>query len=218
MILFFKAATIVFAITLSVYSSAADVTVTVLDSSGQPVPNLALSLDGTNQATKGTKPQMQVMDQVNTQFSPFVLLVQKGAKVSFPNSDSVKHHVYSFSDAKSFELKLYRDRKPSPLPFQKAGEVTLGCNVHDWMIGYIYVVDTPYFGKTNKEGQLTINLPPDSYTLLLHSPLLSGADTNKHVNFIINKAELTQQLEIRLAQPMLPNLSEFEDGDEFDAY
>lgn len=97
-----------------------------------------------------------VMDQKNRMFIPHVLAVQTGTSVQFPNSDDVRHHVYSFSPAKPFQLPLYKGTPANPEVFDKAGVVTLGCNIHDQMSAFIVVVDTPYFEKTAASGQAVL--------------------------------------------------------------
>jgi plastocyanin len=89
-----------------------------------------------------------VMDQKNRMFIPHVLPVQTGTSVNFPNSDDVRHHVYSFSPAKTFQLPLYKGTPSNPEVFDRAGVVTLCCNIHDQMSAFIIVVDTPFFAKT----------------------------------------------------------------------
>ena len=89
-----------------------------------------------------------VMDQRNRMFIPHVLPVQTGTSVQFPNSDDVRHHVYSFSAAKTFQLPLYKGTPANPEVFDRAGVATLGCNIHDQMSAFIVVVDTPFFAKT----------------------------------------------------------------------
>lgn len=195
-------------------ATANKVTINIQQSNQAAAKEIGISFTPKIKSTSHS-PAPQIMDQVNTQFQPHVLMVQKGAKVSFPNSDSVKHHVYSFSKAKPFELKLYRDRKPDPLPFEKTGDVTLGCNIHDWMVGYIYVVDTPFFGKSDETGALTIDLPVGEYTLTLHSPQLQAED--KKITKVFDSSKL-QNIEISLSQPLLKTKAEFESSDEFDAY
>ena len=93
------------------------------------------------------------MDQRGSQFVPHVLPVQAGTSVTFPNSDQIRHQVYSFSASKRFELPLYAGTSASPIRFDQPGIVVLGCNIHDWMIGYVVVLDTPYFGKTGERRQ-----------------------------------------------------------------
>ncbi len=111
------------------------------------------------------------MDQRNEQFVPHVLPVRTGTLVRFPNSDNVRHHVYSFSRPKPFELKLYSGVPQSAIEFDKPGEVVLGCNIHDHMLGYIYVVDTPFFAVTDSLGKAEIReLPEGPYRLELWHP------------------------------------------------
>lgn len=99
-----------------------------------------------------------VMDQRDLQYSPYVIAVQAGTLVSFPNSDDIRHHVYSFSPAKRFELRLYHGTTAEPVLFDEPGKVVLGCNIHDSMLGYIFVVDTPYFALTDANGEASVNL------------------------------------------------------------
>ncbi|MBV8519053.1 MAG: methylamine utilization protein [Acidobacteria bacterium] len=107
-----------------------------------------------------------VMDQKNRMFIPHVLPVQTGTAVSFPNSDDVRHHVYSFSPAKTFQLPLYKGTPANPVVFDKAGVVTLGCNIHDSMSAFIVVVDTPFFEKTGADGRVTLpDLDAGRYTV-----------------------------------------------------
>lgn len=113
--------------------------------------------------------------QRERQFDPYISVVQTGTQVKFPNRDEVSHHVYSFSAAKSFEFPLYRQQSPDPVLFDRNGVVVLGCNIHDWMLAYIVVVDTPYFAQF-KDSQLRLALPDGQYTVSLWHPGLHAAD------------------------------------------
>ncbi|MBY0511590.1 MAG: methylamine utilization protein [Rhodospirillaceae bacterium] len=123
------------------------------------------------QVKPGTK---AVMVQEHKQFVPFVLPVQIGTTVAFPNRDPFRHQVYSFSPAKTFELKLYgNDAAPTvnTATFDKEGPVALGCNIHDNMLAYIYVVGTPHFSATGGDGEGTIaQLPAGSYAVRVWHP------------------------------------------------
>lgn len=105
------------------------------------------------------------MDQVDANFLPGVLPITVGTRVRFPNSDNTLHQVYSFSPTKRFELPLYSGRAAEPILFDTAGVVAIGCNIHDWMIGHIVVLDTPYFAKTDADGHARIEAPPGRYRL-----------------------------------------------------
>lgn len=134
-------------------ASAGAVTVTVTDRDGRPVPDVAVFLesDGTGpvNAPVGTS---AVMDQVDRRFVPHILVVQTGTRVEFPNSDTVAHHVYSFSHPNHFKLPIYKGHAHPPVGFDESGIVVLGCNIHDNMLAYIVVVDTPVFAKTDGDG------------------------------------------------------------------
>lgn len=95
-----------------------------------------------------------VIDQLNTRFVPFVSVVAVGSTVNFPNSDDKRHHVYSFSDARTFELRLYRAGDAPPVMFDRAGLVVLGCNVHDNMKAYLVVSDAPYAAVSDARGRV----------------------------------------------------------------
>lgn len=112
-----------------------------------------------------------VMDQKNRMFIPHVLPVQVGTSVRFPNSDDIRHQVYSFSPAKTFQLPLYAGSPAKPLVFDKEGVVVLGCNIHDQMSAFILVVDTPYFDKTAADGRASLGgMEPGRYTLHVWYP------------------------------------------------
>jgi plastocyanin len=106
-----------------------------------------------------------IMDQKNRSFVPHVLVVQTGTSVSFPNSDNIRHQVYSFSPAKRFQIPLYEGTPAEPITFDKAGVLTLGCNIHDQMSAYIVVVDTPYFASTTEGRAVLDGLPAGTYTV-----------------------------------------------------
>jgi plastocyanin len=117
----------------------------------------------------------QEMVQRNLQFDPFVLIVPVGANVSFPNHDPVRHQVYSFSPAKVFELKLYGRDDTRSVRFDKAGVVALGCNIHDNMVAFIKVVDTPFAAKTDDKGQATLKgLPAGQIQVRIWHPYMKA--------------------------------------------
>lgn len=115
------------------------------------------------------------MSQQGMQFHPFVLVVPVGAEVSFPNLDPVRHHVYSFSAAKPFELKLYGKDETRRVTFDKAGVVAVGCNIHDSMVAFIRVVETPFAGKTAASGEVVLrDLPAGPAVVTIWHPHLKA--------------------------------------------
>lgn len=171
----------------------------VLDIDKKPVKGIVITLipkEGPQSASPDT---LATMAQKEKSFLPRILVVQMGSSIRFPNQDPIKHHVYSFSKPKPFQLKLYRDKDPKPLLFDKPGVVALGCNIHDWMLGYIYVTQTPYFGRTNDKGHLTLKIPPGEYTLTLWHPLLNEAD-QAHSETITVTSATSHQVQLKHRQ------------------
>jgi plastocyanin len=127
--------------------------VQVLDSAKRPLQDAAVyAVPLSGQITPKSNGRRAEIEQRGRKFMPLVSVVQAGTEVSFPNNDTVRHHVYSFSPAKNFELKLYAGVPANPVNFDKPGTVVLGCNIHDKMVAYIQIVDTPWLGKTDADG------------------------------------------------------------------
>jgi len=162
---------------LSSAAQAADLSVSVLDAGGRPVPNAVVTLKAAGaQAAPIRFTWPYSVSQRNVQFDPFVLIVPVGSDVTFPNRDAVRHHVYSFSPVKKFELKLYGKEEARSVRFDKAGVVPLGCNIHDQMIAYIYVVGTPYAARTGTDGVATLRgLPAGAGQMTVWHPLMKTA-------------------------------------------
>ena len=157
-------------------AAAAEVDIKITDRNGAAVPNAVIALYGNAVSAPASTAVKAVMDQRKLQFAPHVLAIQRGTAVRFPNSDDIRHQVYSFSSAKRFNLPLYHGVPAEPVVFEEAGEVALGCNIHDRMIGYIYVVDTPWFASTDANGAATLaNVPDGTYIAKLWYPGLSAA-------------------------------------------
>jgi plastocyanin len=153
---------------------AASLDFTVQDVKGAPVAD-AVVYATSHDAGGASGKKQAIIDQQAKTFIPYVTAVQVGTSIVFPNKDNIRHHVYSLSPAKRFELPLYAGVPASPVLFDKEGFVTLGCNIHDWMIAYVAVLPTPYFQITNRAGRATLkNLPPGKYLIEAWQPLLKG--------------------------------------------
>jgi plastocyanin len=151
---------------------AGSLEVIVKDDKGGPGSDAVVYAVG---AASAAPKKHAVVDQRDKQFIPYVTAVQVGTAVSFPNSDNIRHHVYSFSPAKKFELPLYSGVPAEPVVFDKVGFVTLGCNIHDWMIAYVAVLPTPYFQVTRQDGRAMLkDLPAGQYTVQVWHPALKG--------------------------------------------
>jgi plastocyanin len=159
-------------------AQAGDLHAVVTDARNQPIADAVVSAHPDGKVViPPTTPVRETVDQINMEFVPAVKPILVGSAVNFPNKDNIRHHVYSFSPAKRFELPLYVGTPAEPVVFDRTGVVTIGCNIHDWMIGRIYVVDTPYFGKTGDEGGVRLsNLPAGRYTVRLWHPRMDGVE------------------------------------------
>lgn len=173
-------------------SMAAEVAVTVFDQHGKPLPLAVVSVVGAP-----ATPTVAAMDQVEQLFNPFVLTVPVGSQVSFPNSDNIRHQVYSFSAAKPFELPLYSNQQAPTLEFPQAGVVVLGCNIHDHMRAYIYVSPHQQSTTTNAYGQATVTIADDSESQLrIWYPRMGEQITEEH---LVSVSSEQQQLQVTLA-------------------
>ncbi len=152
---------------------AAPVRLTVLGADGKPLADAVVAVyvaGAPAQAPAGTA--TAELAQRNKRFAPGVLVVQAGTAVHFPNFDTVRHHVYSFSPIKVFEIKLYVGTPAAPVVFDKPGTAVLGCNIHDTMSAYVRVVDTPHFALTDAEGRAAIDLPAGTHPAQVWHPSL----------------------------------------------
>ena len=154
-------------------------TILVVDQFGQPIENVVISFNE-NATSEVDLADVAIMDQINRQFSPRVLVIQKNQAVAFPNSDDTRHHIYSFSKPKPFEIKMYKGGDSKQLTFNQSGIVVLGCNIHDQMVGYIYVADNQHTLLTNAQGKAEI--PTTGLAIQLwHSRLSADKITRKSI-------------------------------------
>jgi plastocyanin len=161
--------------------AAAPLAVVLKDAQGQPVADAVVSLIPTGPAPAPSAAPASTMEitQQGKEFSPYVTAVTVGTTVMFPNQDSVQHHVYSLSKAKKFEFPRYAPGKKEALVFDQPGVVTLGCNIHDWMLAYLVVVPTPWFAKTDAAGRAAPDAPAGSYRLEIWHPRLATPVTRE---------------------------------------
>jgi plastocyanin len=182
--------------------AAAELSVTVRQASGEIIAGVVVVAEPATSAANARSAPKGTVSQKNLMFMPDILVVRTGTSVDFPNGDPVRHQVYSFSSAKKFQLSLYSGSAHAPVLFDKPGLVTLGCNIHDSMIGYVYVTDSPWFGRTDKGGGMRLReLPVGEYTVhIWHPRIKDGADTLQQ-SVSLASAE-TLQLEFKLTKPL----------------
>lgn len=180
-------------------ASAATLDVVARDAAGRPVADAVVTLEVAHPPAGPIRfPWPYVVKQQNISFQPHVLIVPVGAVVTFPNMDKVRHHVYSFSKPKKFELKLYGQEEARTVTFDKPGIIALGCNIHDQMSGFIIAVSTPFAAKTDAAGHASIaNVPAGGATLTLWSPLVRGPGNQLAQPVTIGAAGLSTTVTVR---------------------
>lgn len=149
------------------WAHANELTVQVQDQNGAALEGVVVELLNASN-TSATNTTIHIVDQVDKAFVPEQVVIRQGELVAFPNSDNIRHHVYSFSKAKPFEIKLYKGNSIPPVPFETPGVVVLGCNIHDSMEGYIYVAQSDFHAQTDASGRAVIkgaSVADNSYKL-----------------------------------------------------
>jgi plastocyanin len=186
--------------------AASELSVTVLGAAGAPVRDAVVIAEPAQGAPRPRPGQKAIMDQRNLMFVPDVLVVQTGTAVDFPNSDQVRHQVYSFSGAKTFQLALYAGRAHAPVIFDRAGLVTLGCNIHDSMLGYIYVTDSPWYGRTGADGSVQLHeLAAGEYTVRVWHALLDESGPQLQLRLALGDG-VAGAASFHLQRPLRPPL------------
>lgn len=197
-------------------AQAVTLTVDVLNESGDEiaVTQVVVALHASEASTlRKNNSVVRQIEQTNSQFKPFISAVQVGSSIKFPNRDSFAHHVYSFSEPAKFQSELYSQQESHEIEVSKPGVIVVGCNIHDWMLAYVYVVDTPNFAqpKNNQvqfesieDGEYSVSIWHPSMT----SPIISTVE--------IASASKTVQLRVnlkRIEQIQPPSHSFHEDDD-----
>lgn len=165
---------------------AKEITIKVVDTQTRPVEGLVVYLTPKNtlQALP-SNPLTLMVEQKNKSFAPYVAVTQKGHNIVFENQDNIAHHIYSVSGGNRFDFKIKAGMSKSTQQLHHAEEIAMGCNIHDWMSGYVLVVDTPYYTQTNDKGLARMNLHEGgSYTLTVWHPQLDVE--NYRIEQVIN--------------------------------
>ncbi len=204
----------------SVPAVSGELAVTVRAPGGALVPGVAVVLEPSAPVTAPRRRDKATarIEQRARHFIPQLLVVQKGTLVEFPNNDTVSHQVYSFSPARTFQLSLYKGTAHPPIEFDKAGLVVLGCNIHDDMVGYILVTESPYFGQTDAQGSGRLGgVAAGRYTLRVWSPRIADAPASLQRTVEVGDSGEVA-VEVVLAKALLAAPSPRPERSEWDAY
>jgi plastocyanin len=178
---------------------AADLTVVVRDANGRPVEDAVVTADA---AGRPAPPAGRfVINQRNMRFVPYVMVIPVGSTVEFGNLDPYRHHVYSFSPAKKFELRLFGQGETRPVRFDRPGLVSIGCNIHDSMQAFIQVVETPFARKSDQAGRVTLRgVPASVRQVRVYHPLLRAPGNQMTVSVEAGR-DATVPVTVRLRRP-----------------
>ena len=115
---------------------------------------------------KPPKPVIKTITQKGATFRPRVMPIMVGTSIEWPNQDDIYHNVFSISEAKQFDLELYKSPEVKRVPFDKPGRVDVFCSIHTTMSCVILVLENPWFAISDSKGGYTItNVPAGAYTL-----------------------------------------------------
>jgi plastocyanin len=183
---------------LTSHTFATSIAVQVNDAAGKPVADVVLYAEPEAGGTLPKYLKPASIEQRGLKFLPLVSVVQAGSQISFPNNDKVRHHIYSFSPAKKFDQKLYSGVAAAPQVFDKAGTVVLGCNIHDRMVAYVKIVDTPFFAKSDADGIARIEVPAAGKFTLNAWHFHMSAAANTSVPVVVKAGDPATPVRFRL--------------------
>jgi plastocyanin len=175
---------------------AIDFNIKVVDQNGNAVANAAVETNAS--ATTQAPNQIAIIDQINKRFVPMVIAIQKGQRVNFPNKDNIRHHVYSFSPIRQFSTGLYAGIPADPILFPEPGIATLGCNIHDSMVGYIFVSEWADVAVTQNDGIVKFSTTATPSLVKVWHPWASASHNQQQValNNLQDGDELVVELQI----------------------
>lgn len=199
-----------------IHCNASELQVSVIDNHNQPVEDIVVYVEvSVPQASNEARvEQTLTISQENKAFEPYISVIQKNQQVEFVNKDDITHHIFNASREHGFSFRIRSGNKKNDLKFNQNGQISMGCNIHDWMSGYLLVVDTPYFAKTNQQGQVNLSLTGEGQaTVYIWHPQLAEDNNNTHQP--INLSQSNQKLVFNLKNQLDPIPSQ-ESGDDFD--
>jgi plastocyanin len=192
------------ALFLAAPAAAGTLTVTVVDGSGRPMRDAVVTLVPAEQSrmreAASLLPPGKVIDQRNEAFLPLVTVLPVGGSIVFSNSDHTMHHVYSFATVRQFEFVLNSGEKSAAVRFDRVGIAAIGCNIHDQMISYVYVTDSPWTAISGPDGVIRFDLPAGAYRTSLWHPEMAPGRQVASTSVVIGTAPAAATL----TMPRLP--------------
>jgi plastocyanin len=158
-----------------------------------PIPT-AVFIDGPVAGAPAWPKSAAIIAQRHLRFSPSLLVIPRGTSVSFPNEDSEFHNVFSYSEAKRFDLGRYPKGESKRVTFDKPGIVKTYCEVHPWMRAAIVVLESSCYAIASEDGSFSIGgIPPGRYSVVAWN-----IDAGSKKMVVEVTAGRAQELQIRL--------------------
>ncbi len=202
---------------LPLLGQAEPLQVRVMDVEGKPVGNVVVYLQNHETAAMPLPHHNHEIEQTDKKFAPYVSVVRQQEEIAFTNHDDITHHVYSFNAPARFDFRLQPGESSDVADFAEPGVIAMGCNIHDWMSGYVMVVDTPFYTLTDDEGLATFaDVPPNAYHLVAWHPQMAKDETvDQHIVM-----PATAEIRLQLTQPMapIPSQKSLDDFDFLEGY
>jgi plastocyanin len=191
---------VVLLMSMAVRTAAGELTVEIDDDHGHPAGDAVVTLRSDNvQRAEVRAAETKVIDQRDETFIPYVEIFRPGDSVVFRNSDTTRHHVYSFAAAKSFEFVIAPGDSAPPVVLDRTGEIPVGCNIHDQMITHLYVSDAPWIARTKSDGRAVFDeLQPGTYTVEVWHPQLRPGRKGPSKTVTIDAAQSSVSLTVSL--------------------
>lgn len=200
------------------FSRAAELRVTVKDSLGVPISNIAVLVKTANEGEKKRKETLTV-SQKNKAFSPYFTVMQIGQPLEFSNTDDITHHIFSASRVENFSFKIRKGEVNSSVQFKTPISISMGCNIHDWMSGHILVVDTPYFTLTDEKGIAAIQLDTTGVARVeIWHPQMSPVDKNIQKSLLLTTENISVSITLKNKFGKIPEQTSGDDFDFLDDY
>lgn len=181
--------------------NAKEITVKVVDIENMPLANMVvyiLPLEAQSFEKYSREPL--VISQADQKFKPYISVIQKGLPVSFENEDDITHQIYSSSASNRFSFRIQSGKQQSIEPLMNTGKILMACNIHDWMGGYLLVLDTPLYAKTSEAGVANIDVPENGkYQISVWHPQLM--QENQTITKIVNVND-NSDFKVKLSKKM----------------
>jgi plastocyanin len=179
-----------------------NVVVDLVSDEGVPVADAVVAIrsaDGAANPQLTLGPAPSIIDQRDEQFLPLVTLLPLGGEIAFKNSDRTRHHVYSFSSVKPFEFVLNPGKQSPPVTLEQPGVAAIGCNIHDRMVAYVFVSDTPWAVLSRKDGRAVLSgIPDGKYSVKIWHPRLKSGDAEPQASIEIANSDASTKFTLSL--------------------